>query len=617
MGTLKSLTIIVLIIVGFITITTPNTASQTANVLRMGLNGEQASLNPFIARGEASLSILCLIYEPLVTIGMDGRILPWLAEYEAIERDRLRFRLSDKALWHDGSEVTSDDVIFTLSTITSPKYASRLDVYGLSNLIKSVNVLDKRTFEIVTPKAYRALSVLSKVPIVQRRSFENVDPLSPNLPRLVGSGPFRLIRSESHIVELAPFESYRHPLSKNFILRLRSYPATGALIDGLIRGDIDLVAGYPFSPVDLQRLTDGRTVPVSIAGDRLLVIFFNVKGELTGNRALRMAIYQLMDTRRLLDVLDGPAELIGLDLLSSKFNWLVRERSVVIERNVTVATSLLRDAGYTRTPDGRWVDGHNKELMIRVGVQSDSAWAVKVGRYFSSTLKDLGIRVTEINLNASKLGEYYAQGGYDVVILEVGYGDDLREVYADLLTPTGRSNWSRYNDPLLPSLIYQLDSEIDPSYRARLISTIGNVLSRDLPLIPVVASIRLTAYRSGVVDEIGQWHPLSPFSILRVMAHNERLLLIERVTTTLTTKVLVTSYETHTRVVERYLEIAPEWVYVTVAAISGLMVLGILIMIALGIRHYRRTTGISRVIRPLSRKNTTRTVSPHHLNAHL
>jgi ABC-type transport system substrate-binding protein len=73
---------------------------------------EVRNLDPAIAFDAASLPLLQLIFAPLVDYDRKGRIAPLLAETFAVSDDgkRISFKLREGALFHDGDEVTADDV---------------------------------------------------------------------------------------------------------------------------------------------------------------------------------------------------------------------------------------------------------------------------------------------------------------------------------------------------------------------------------------------------------------------------------------------------------------------------------------------------------------------------
>jgi ABC-type transport system substrate-binding protein len=87
-------------------------------------------LDPFSGLGTAQTQTLGPVYEPLVQIeyrpGEDFRqdypLVPWLAErWEVVDPTTYVFHMRRGAKWHDGQEVTAEDVAFTYKYVLDPK----------------------------------------------------------------------------------------------------------------------------------------------------------------------------------------------------------------------------------------------------------------------------------------------------------------------------------------------------------------------------------------------------------------------------------------------------------------------------------------------------------------
>jgi ABC-type transport system substrate-binding protein len=85
---------------------------ERGGTLRLADFTDVRNLDPALAFDTASTPLLQLIVAPLVDYDRHGRIVPMLAERFAVSEDGLRvsFKLREGALFHDGEEVTADDV---------------------------------------------------------------------------------------------------------------------------------------------------------------------------------------------------------------------------------------------------------------------------------------------------------------------------------------------------------------------------------------------------------------------------------------------------------------------------------------------------------------------------
>src|SRR5471032_2487333 len=94
------------------------------------LGSDPAGLNPNITVGVPDVFAGCILYDGLVRFAEGFRIAPALAKSWTISPDALTYTFQlNKASWHDGKPVTSDDVKFTFLEV-STKYGSKFAAPG-------------------------------------------------------------------------------------------------------------------------------------------------------------------------------------------------------------------------------------------------------------------------------------------------------------------------------------------------------------------------------------------------------------------------------------------------------------------------------------------------------
>lgn len=99
--------------------------------LTEGIIGTPRFINPLLALSDADRDLTTLVYAGLMKTTSSGTIIPDLAESYAISEDGLNytFILKDDAYFSDGTQVTTDDIEFTIqkaqdSVLKSPRRAS-------------------------------------------------------------------------------------------------------------------------------------------------------------------------------------------------------------------------------------------------------------------------------------------------------------------------------------------------------------------------------------------------------------------------------------------------------------------------------------------------------------
>lgn len=261
--------------------------------LAEGLLGSPRFINPVLAQSDTDRDMTALVYSGLLRAGQDGYQPDLSQEYAVSEDGRTyTFTLKEGATFHDGTPVTSADVVFTVQKIQDPAVKSPLranwdgvvaeaaDPLHISFTLKSAYApfIKNLTLGILPKHLWGAVSA-EEFPF----SELNIEP--------VGSGPYRaesLARSTSGIpssYELAPFA--RYALGEPYLsLTLRFYQNEDALVDALRSGDIDSASGI--SPERLAELKGGvATTPQG----RVFGVFFNQnQSEVLRNKAVRQAL---------------------------------------------------------------------------------------------------------------------------------------------------------------------------------------------------------------------------------------------------------------------------------------------------------------------------------------
>ncbi|MFW5885827.1 MAG: ABC transporter substrate-binding protein, partial [Halanaerobium sp.] len=120
----------------------------------MGIEDEVSNLDP----GETTISVnervASLIFDGLVEYGEANEIVPGIAEDWSISDDGLEytFELREGVLFHNGEELTAEDVEYTYERILDEDYGSGLRAKIES--IESIEVIDDYTIKFILSEPY-------------------------------------------------------------------------------------------------------------------------------------------------------------------------------------------------------------------------------------------------------------------------------------------------------------------------------------------------------------------------------------------------------------------------------------------------------------------------------
>ncbi len=286
-----------------------------------GIVGSPRFINPILATTDADKDLVKLIYSGLMRNTSNGELIEDLAESYSISEDGLTytFKIKDSAVFHDGSKVTSDDVVFTVNlikepTIKSPKRASWDGV--------TVNKIDDRTVEFVIREPYSPFIENTTIGILpknkwQEASFEEF-PFSQLNTEPIGSGPFKIDtikRNRSGIPESYTIQSFdKYTLGEPFIdrIKLLFYANEDLIIDAFNKNLLDSASGINDNNLD-KLIKKGDDQPLRASLPRVFGIFFNQNQKtLLTDANIREALNISVDRERIIrEVLNGYGEPIN------------------------------------------------------------------------------------------------------------------------------------------------------------------------------------------------------------------------------------------------------------------------------------------------------------------
>jgi peptide/nickel transport system substrate-binding protein len=239
---------------------TPSHAQQNPGVLVHGADDEPTTLDPAqVEPGEGGETVILQVYERLLEFGPSGpELVPALAtevptaENGGISADGLTytFRIRQGVKFHDGTELTADDVKFSWDRVmTMDLPESNADI--LIDSIAETRVADPNTFEVKLKE--RSASFLNGVVVAMVASVVSQDAVEANggvtagqpsefmATNMVGTGPYKFNawnRAENLTLDI--FDEYWGEKAKLSVrIEIGSEPDVRVL--GLRAGEFDII----------------------------------------------------------------------------------------------------------------------------------------------------------------------------------------------------------------------------------------------------------------------------------------------------------------------------------------------------------------------------------------
>ncbi len=473
-----------------------------------GLVSQPRYINPILSQtSEADANISALIYGGLFSYDAEGKLQKNLVEDYTVSEDGKIYTLTLRqgVKWHDGEELTAEDVLYTIRAIQDPAYKSPLRANWLS--VEGATV-DRYTLTLTLKKAYFGFLESLVVGILPRHIWENIAPenflLADYNLEPIGSGPYRFydLQKDSNgnvlSYELQPFPDYFAGAPYIGKITFHFYPDERSLLDAYGRKEVlGINSVLPENLPELEARKSTRIYKVAIP--RIFGVFFNVnKSVVLANDEVRKALSFATDRdaiiREVLSGMGSPAETAILPFMSGYAADVSFPRF-----NEGEANAVLDQDGWKRGDDGvRAKNGTVLEFELLV---PDWPGLSKTAEILREQWGKVGARVTVNVLSALDLQQSAVRPREYQAIL---FGE------AAMLDSDPYSFWhsSQKHDPGLNLALFDnkdadaallsLREELNEEKRNEYYRTFQEILSRENPAVFLYSPTYLYAVNSSV-----------------------------------------------------------------------------------------------------------------------
>lgn len=491
-------------------------AAQGGTVI-IGETADIATVNGLLASDNPTLYVTGLIFEPLVVSSpIDGQPVPALADWWELAADGVTytFHLNQDAAWHDGTDVTAADVVFTLDAQLSPDTDSP---YGgtIAAIVASYQAVDDDTVEVVSNGPIATFLLDLYLPVMPQHVWDGVpfaewagDPGSTGQDpaRVVGSGPFVFQEwVQGDHVTLARNPDYYGPPPVIEELILRVLPNEVAAAQALEAGAIDIMAAVP--PADYERLaaTDNLDVAVYDTFDFDFYLY-NLDPERTAlfqDARVRRALFLALD-REAIDEgiyfgLGEPA--VGPQPVLS-IAYAPDQMTTDNSYDPEAAKALLADAGWADSDGDGVLDQEGAALAFDLLTYTGDQKVERTATYMQEAWQDIGVAMTPVLIELQTLIQTVAvERDFEMAML--GFSWDATANQGMMFTCGAGFNVMTYCNPRYDELHAQQQSELDEAQRVDLLIEMSNIIWADLP----VGIIEFVKGRTGYGTHLRNFHP--------------------------------------------------------------------------------------------------------------
>ena len=446
--------------------------------LVVGLDSEIERLDPLTIKNPKTFIVSWQIYEGLLGLGVDGKIIPKVADaWTSVDNRIWRFHVRDGVFFHAsklfgggqrGRQVKADDVVASYTAFCGANaYPAFLltDILegcadynsGKASLVSGVRKINDMTVELKLIKPEPFFLNRLTTPWIAIFPKEASDPANRDrwgFDDAVGTGPFRLVSNSASEVKLERNPDYWDKSQKGSVneISYRVIKNDPARLAAIRSGSIDLMP----APTSLYPSIFEKTgaLKSDIRDQLQLIKYATFNSHMIGFNVLKMpdvnlrlAISHGIDRRRIVDALFYTYAKVNGGTVPAGMNGFVSAISTDGLYNPDLAKQELARSGYKGEPI---------ELLVH-----DQAGSEQIGEMVQAQLKSIGVNITLTKVDFNTAIGRMVKGDVPMFSMYLDYVFSSPElVITNMFASTKRPvpNFWQFSDPAIDGRLEGLRS---------------------------------------------------------------------------------------------------------------------------------------------------------------
>ena len=450
--------------------TQTGSTDAVANEITVGIAQDlDDSLDPHLAVAAGTKEVMFNVFEGLMKPTSTGDLTPAVAESYTVSEDRLTytFTLREGVKFHNGDEVTAEDVVYSISRCADTTDGTPL-VEAFS-VIQSVEAVDARTVAItIAEPSNEFISYMTTAILPAGYDQQDTAP--------VGTGPFKFVsRAAQDNIVLERFDEYWGTPAYLDKVTFKIMENADSLVMSLQSGAIDLCSHLTSTQV---AQLGGDFYVAEGTMNLVQALYLNNAEKPFDDVRVRQALCYAVDKQGIIDLaFDGYGSPIGSSMYPAFGKYFDESLTNYYTKDVEKAKSLLTDAGY---PNG---------FEMTITVPSNYQPHIDTAQVLVEQLKEIGVTAKiELVEWGTWVSDVYAGRQFQSTVVGVDASNMTARALLERFTSDYAKNFINYNNADYDALFQQAlvtydDGEQTAIYKAmekNLTENAANVYIQDL-----------------------------------------------------------------------------------------------------------------------------------------
>ena len=460
--------------------TQTGSTDAVANEITVGIAQDlDDSLDPHLAVAAGTKEVMFNVFEGLMKPTSTGDLTPAVAESYTVSEDRLTytFTLREGVKFHNGDEVTAEDVVYSISRCADTTDGTPL-VEAFS-VIQSVEAVDARTVAItISEPSNEFISYMTTAILPADYDQQDTAP--------VGTGPFKFVsRAAQDNIVLEKFDEYWGTPAYLDKVTFKIMENADSLVMSLQSGAIDLCSHLTSTQV--AQLGDDFYVAEGTM-NLVQALYLNNAEKPFDDVRVRQALCYAVDKQGIIDLaFDGYGSPIGSSMYPAFGKYFDESLTNYYTKDVEKAKSLLTDAGY---PNG---------FEMTITVPSNYQPHIDTAQVLVEQLKEIGVTAKiELVEWGTWVSDVYAGRQFQSTVVGVDASNMTARALLERFTSDYAKNFINYNNADYDALFQQALTTYDDAGQTAIYKAMEKNLTENAANVYIQDLADLVAVRQGL-----------------------------------------------------------------------------------------------------------------------
>ena len=460
--------------------TQTGSTDAVANEITVGIAQDlDDSLDPHLAVAAGTKEVMFNVFEGLMKPTSTGDLTPAVAESYTVSEDRLTytFTLREGVKFHNGDEVTAEDVVYSISRCADTTDGTPL-VEAFS-VIQSVEAVDARTVAItIAEPSNEFISYMTTAILPADYDQQDTAP--------VGTGPFKFVsRAAQDNIVLERFDEYWGTPAYLDKVTFKIMENADSLVMSLQSGAIDLCSHLTSTQV--AQLGDDFYVAEGTM-NLVQALYLNNAEKPFDDVRVRQALCYAVDKQGIIDLaFDGYGSPIGSSMYPAFGKYFDESLTNYYTKDVEKAKSLLADAGY---PNG---------FEMTITVPSNYQPHIDTAQVLVEQLKEIGVTAKiELVEWGTWVSDVYAGRQFQSTVVGVDASNMTARALLERFTSDYAKNFINYNNADYDALFQQALTTYDDAGQTAIYKAMEKNLTENAANVYIQDLADLVAVRQGL-----------------------------------------------------------------------------------------------------------------------